>query len=363
MRSANPGEHVPRMTKATKLAALIGLVWCLSLTPAFVGAQPAATQATDPVVVDAVRMLEVGIDPELILSWLQSSGKRPGPLSADDVIALSEAKAPKELIQALLDLAAPTARAPAAPVAPGAGAAAPATAVAPQAPPAAAVTAPAAARAQDADCCLVDFSVEYRVSEDTVGDGFEGLEHDLFLYVDGYFLARFASQGNIAAQGPIPFKARVAPGLHTIRLTRESHTQPNRKKRPNEWDHLTTVSPVAIEFEVAPGADWNMDIRWLQGEFSLKRPLNWRWSRDGVEVAGEQHAGAFREDWPYLCDDVEVSRDSGAISGWRARDRRKGCVDWSSLWPPPVRTTRVEVLAVLRQSDFQPSVTTVGRIE
>jgi len=358
MRSANPGEHVPRMTKASKLAALIGLVWCLSLAPAFVGAQPAATQATDPVVVDAVRMLEVGIDPELILSWLQSSGKRPGPLSADDVIALSEAKAPKELIQALLDLAAPAARAPAVPVAPVAPSA---DATAP--PPAPAPVPRASPGAADPECCLVDFSVEYRVSEDPVGDGFEGPEHDLFLYLDGYFLARLESQGNIAAKGPVPFKTRVSPGMHTLRLTRELHTQPDPRKHPDEWDHRTTVSPSVIEFAVEPGADWNLDIRWLQGEFTLKRPLHWRWSRDGVEVAGEKHAGAFREDWPFLCDDVEVSRDSGAISGWRARDRRKGCVDWSSLWPPPVSTTRGQVLAYLRNYDFQPPVSTVGRID
>ena len=149
-----------------------------------------------------------------------------------------------------------------------------------------------------------------------------------------------------------------------MRLTRELHTQPNRKERPNEWDHLTTVSPAAIEFEVEPGADWNMDIRWLQGEFSLKRPLHLavvtRRRRGG---RGDSMRALSREDWPFLCDDVEVSRDSGAISGWRARDRRKGCVDWSSLWPPPVSTTRGQVLADLRNYDFQPPVSTVGRID
>jgi len=331
----------------------------MSAAPAMVRAQTNATQAVDPIVTDVVRMLEVGIEPDLILNWLQSSGKRPGPLSADDVIALSEAKAPKELIQALLDLATPAAQAPVAPVAPSADVPARPAVAAPVSPPS-----PQPGRVtSDSECCLVDFSVEYRVSEDMIGDGFEGPEQDLFLYLDGYFLARFESQGNIAARGPVPFKARVSPGTHTLRLTRELHTQTDPRKHPDEWDHLTTVSPSVIEFAVEPGADWNLDIHWTQGEFTLKPPLHWRWSRDGVEVAGQKHAGAHREDWPFLCDDVEVSRDNGAISGWRARDRRKGCVDWSSLWPPPVRTTRVEVLAELQQSDFQPNVTAVGRIE
>jgi hypothetical protein len=359
MRPAHPGESGPRVTRPWRAGTIAGLLLTLAAMPGLAAAQTTATQATDPVVVDVVRMLEVGIEPELILNWLQSSGKRPGPLSADDVIALAEVKAPKPLIQALLDLATPVARAPAAPVTPAPGAAATPTAPAPIAP----APVPPATAAGDRDCCLIDFSVEYRATEDRVGAEFEGPGHDLFLYLDGKFLARFESQGNIAAQGPIPFKARVAPGDHTIRLTRELHTRPDASKRPDEWDHLTTVSPAAIDFRVEPGADWNMDIRWVQGEFSLKKPLHWRWSRDGVEVAGQEHAGEFREDWPYLCDDVEASRNAGAISGWRARDRMKGCVSWASLWPKTVVITRGEVLAELRQSDFEPAITAVGRID
>ncbi len=344
-----------------RLAAMIGLLWVLSLTTASVSAQTATTQPTDPVVADVVRMIEVGIDPELILNWLQSSGKRPGPLSADDVIALAEVKAPKPLIQALLDLSTTVAQAPAAPVTPGVGTG---TTAPPPAPaPIAPAPVPPAAASVDRDCCLVDFSVEYRATEDRVGAEFEGPGHDLFVYLDGRFLARFESQGNIAAQGPIPFKVRVAPGDHTIRLTRELHSRPAAQKRPDEWDHLTTVSPAVIDFRVEPGADWNMDIRWVQSEFSLKKPLHWRWSRNGVEVAGEKHAGAFRDDWPYLCEDVETSRDTGAISGWRARDRMKNCVSWASLWPAADKTARVDILDELRQVDFQPNITPVGRID
>lgn len=366
MRSASPGDQPPLTGRLLRSAATIGLLWTLSLTPASLSAQTATTQATDPVVVDVVRMIEVGIDPELILNWLQSSGKRPGPLSADDVIALAEVKAPKPLIQALLDLATPVAQAPAAPVTPGAGTGATATPPAPAliAPaPTSPTPAPPATPSVDRDCCLVDFSVEYRAAEDREGAEFEGPGHDLFVYLDGNFLARFESQGNIAAQGPIPFKARVTPGDHTIRLTRELHSRPSPKKRPDEWDHLTTVSPAAIEFRVEPGADWNMDIRWVQSEFSLKKPLHWRWSRNGVEVAGKKNAGAFRDDWPYLCEDVEVSRNTGAISGWRARDRKKNCVSWASLWPAADETARVDILDQLRQLDFQPNITPVGRID
>jgi hypothetical protein len=122
------------------------------------------------------------------------------------------------------------------------------------------------------------------------------------------------------------------------------------------------VSPSVIPFRIEPGADWNLDVRWVQGEFSVNRPLQWRWLKDGAEVAAEKHVGTFREEWPYLCEDVDASRDDGAISRWRARDRRKGCVDWKSLWPGDIKTTRKEVLAELRRDDFEPKVTTAGRI-
>ncbi|MGB5623675.1 MAG: hypothetical protein WBN65_14370, partial [Gammaproteobacteria bacterium] len=112
MKPANPGERTPGSAPSRRWIAVIILMLAMSAAPAMVRAQTNATQAVDPIVTDVVRMLEVGIEPDLILNWLQSSGKRPGPLSADDVIALSEAKAPKELIQALLDLATAAAQAP-----------------------------------------------------------------------------------------------------------------------------------------------------------------------------------------------------------------------------------------------------------
>ena len=43
---------------------------------------------------------------------LESSGRQPRPLTADDVIALSQAQAPKDVIQALLDMSARSAPPP-----------------------------------------------------------------------------------------------------------------------------------------------------------------------------------------------------------------------------------------------------------
>lgn len=337
----------PRRT----LLSLTLAVWITAAAHAPAHAQSAAAQATDPVVSDVVRMLEVGIDSDLVLEWLKSSGKQPGPLSADDVIALTQAKAPKELIQALLDMSAraapppPQSRGrPPAPVAP-----------APAGPP------PAVAQA-DGECCLVDFTVEYRVAEDTEGDNMEPPGRDLFVYVDGQFLARFSSQGNIAARGPVPFKARLAPGDHTLRVTRELHTRSGGRGDAGQWRHETTASPVSVPLSIDGSANWNLDLRWTQSEFSINKPLSWQLSRNGAEVAGEKKTGAFKEDWPYVCEDVEVSRDNETLSSWRTRDRLKKCVTWSSLWPAGA-PSRQAVLADLAKADFEPAIRTVGRID
>ncbi len=318
-------------------------------------ASPALAQvaASDPVVVDVVRMLDAGIEPGLVQSWLDSSGARAGILSADDMIALAAAEAPAELVEALLDRsarAAPAAIAAKTPSQPPVSLPDPAN-----------TDAPAPAAAGSSDCCLVDFSVEYRSAEDSDGNEMAAAAPDLFLYVDGRLLGRFESRGDIASRGPLTFRQPLPPGMHSIRLTREMHTPSKNRGRSDTWDHVTTVSPDVIRFEVKPGVSWNLDIRWAESVFSLKPPLHWRWSGNGVQVAGEENVGASRDDWSYLCDDVEISRESGAISDWRATDRSKQCVTWASLWAKDVMTTRARILDELRADRFKPDIGTTGR--
>ena len=99
-----------------------------------------------------------------------------------------------------------------------------------------------------------------------------------------------------------------------------------------------------------------MDIRWSQGVFSREKPLRWRWSRNGLQVAGEKGVGAFQDDWPFLCDDVEISQASGAIADWRATDRSRGCVTWTSLWPQGADISRADILAEFETAEFRPGI-------
>ena len=76
------------------------LVLILALLPAPAGHAQDDAAGLDPVIADVVRMLGEGVSAEFILDWLDSSDRRPGQLSPDDLIALSHAEAPPELVRA-----------------------------------------------------------------------------------------------------------------------------------------------------------------------------------------------------------------------------------------------------------------------
>ena len=324
-------------TAALSLAILLALMPLAS----------AEVTLDDPLVGDVVRMLDAGIESDLVVSWLKTGDRRPAALSADALIALSQAKASRELIEVLLSMAA---------AAPMSGSAADSGARATTATPEVMPPQTPAAASHNDDCCLVEFSIRYQAAEDKEGEEVEQASRDLFLYADGQLLTRIESQGNIASGGPVRFKAQMAPGAHTLRFTRQLHRRSKGAGKSDSWEHETTVSPSVIRFDVEPGALWQLDFNWVQSEFSTTKPLRWSWSRNGVEIAGEAGVGEFRERWPFLCEDVEISRDAGAIAAWRARDRQKGCVGWASLWPAGVETDRGKVLAELGRFEFEPPV-------
>jgi len=338
------------------------LAACLvALMVALAGIGPVRAEATpsdsvDPVVADVVRMLDVGVEPDLVLDWVKSSGRQPRPLTADDMIALSQANASKELIQTLLELSTRPAPTPATPTPSPATPArvAPGPASGQAAPPAAGVV------TSDAECCVLEVSVEYKAQEGYEGDRTAIPSQDLYLYVDGEFLAQITSLGDIMPRGPTRVRTQLPLGTHTVRLTRELHQKDKDVLTKGATDHVTTVSPSTLTLGMDQVASYNLDIRWIESQFTLKRPLSWRWSMDGQQMASEKQIGEPYEKWPYLCEDVEASLADGAISDWRAKDRMKGCVTWASLWPGDVKTSREEILEYLARYDYAPPANYVG---
>lgn len=357
MTDAEQGRShaVPLRASAFLVIGFLALLF----VSAKVVAETETMSATDPLLADVMRMLEVGIESELIVRWIETGNRRPAAVAADDLIALKRAGASNGLMEALLGSVSKQTP-PAATSSTDPAGDMPADGAADVEKPVEPSTFQAPAKAMldngptDANCCLVEFSVEYRAAEDREGEELAQPGRDLFLYVDGQFLASLESQGSIASRGPVRFKVRLPPGDHVLRLTRELHTPARGVASSETWAHETTVSPSIIPLEVAPGSNWQLDLRWVQAEFSTAKPLTWRWIKDGEKVAGAARAGAFREQWPYLCEDAEISGESGAIAGWRVRDRLKSCVRWASLWPDGTETARAELLHELGRVGFKP---------
>lgn len=253
----------------------------------------------DPVVRDVVRMLEEGVDPSLVLHWLETSERRPGPLGPEDLIALSRAGASEQLTRRLIDVAA-------------------------QPPP---------AERTPVECCLVDFEISYRAAEPMEGEQ-EAPGKDLAVYLDGQPLVRLESMPHLGGGGPFERRLRLDPGPHTLRLLRERHTL-----KKSRWLHDSRVSPDVIPFEIEPGASFSLEVSWKESPFSTSGPLDWQLSRDGVTIAAQRDTGVAKEDWPPLCDDGPV----------------EGCVRWQDLWPPETTIpSREEVRAELEAAGYRP---------
>lgn len=283
---------------------LVALITFAGLLAAAAPLAHADEPALDPVVRDVVRMLDEGVEPALVLRWLETSDLRPGPLAAQDLIALSRAGAPEGLVQRLIDTAGQ--------------------------PPAGSPTPTPAAGA----CCLVDFEIVYRAAERLEGEQ-EAEGMDLYVYLDGHPLALLESMPDLGGPGPFKARMRLSPGRHVLRLLRERHTQ----RRSGRWRHHSRVCPDVIAFEITPGAAWAVDLSWSESSLSTTPPLDWRLTRDGVTVAEQHDTGTDKDDWPALCEEPD--------------DRN--CVRWEELWPADLSVpTRAEVRAELERRGYRP---------
>ncbi len=297
-------------------------------------AQDRPGEALDPVVQDVVRMLEAGVASPLVEQWLEQSAARPGPLSANDLIALSRAEAPAELVRRLLALAAaPPSEEPS--------------------PPAAPARPPPAAEAEE--LAAVEFSIRYDSWTPELEE--EG-PWDLLVYLDGSPLAWTAGVGNLfSPRSFLVFDRSLAPGRHVLRLLQERHRLVSRRK--GTWRHEARVFPQPLVLEVGPGAGWRLRLEVSQGRFRFsgqrQGPVSWALERGEERVAEEQRAGPQPEDWPLLCEEVEANLDPGQKVPRLVRRMLADCVRWSQLWPGVEGVPeRGAVRQELARYDFRP---------
>lgn len=280
----------------------------------------ASDPPADPVLQDVYRLLDAGMAERTILEYLETSGLRPRPLTPDDLIGLKDAGAGEEFISALLRMSAQpeTPSPPPTPVAAG---------------------------------TPVDFRVQYRAAEDG-DDGAAEAPWNLYLYLDGNPLTFAAGgSGTILSDG-IEFTERLAPGMHTLRVTQERHTLEGER-----WWHETRACPDPIAFEVRDGEPLQLAVRYTDDGFApmgWKGPLDWKLERDGARIDGADALGGFSDGWKPLCEDLEANVEPGKKPGGMIRRELKRCVRWSALWPDGTVTDRADVLGRLAELDFQP---------
>jgi hypothetical protein len=316
------------------------LVLILALLPAPVGHAQEDAAGLDPVVADVVRMLGEGVSAEFVLDWLNSSDRRPGRLSPDDLIALSHAEAPPELVRRLMELSEGVAEQPKPLRLP----AEPDLEALPKEPP---TPAPGTKVNVVFD---IDYSpqlVEYQLTP-----------FDLIVYLNGEPLSWFDGWSGEGAKGhdQLIFERELEVGRHVIRILQERHEL--KSKRKGTWTHEARVFPDPILLDIDALGMWTLEIYVRESGDSFAsgpKPVTYSVLRNNEVIIGDHKFGPSTRRWPPLCEEVETAFPGKKRSSAAAGKALQGCVSWNQLWEEiedvPDRAT---VREQMKQSDFEP---------
>jgi hypothetical protein len=344
----------------------------------------------DAVVQEVVRMLQAKVAEPVVVHWLETSGRRPAALGSREIVELERAGASDPLMTRLLDLAASQARRhqPAAGGAPeatsppaasaGAGKAAPSpeaattgpVVVAPPAakagaagPPARAAgsasapppSATAASTPVGADMAVASRAatpgaapVHWRIAYHP-NFGPDDERWDLYVYLDGHYLAWVKSPVVSLFDPPVEFDRPLAPGHHVLRVVEERHL---RNLGRSGWSHEARVAPAVLAFDLAPDAAGRVELSCEAGQRG--GPLRLRVVQ-GAETADARPKIGQPDVWPLLCEEASTGR-SPLRRALRAGAREPAsCLRWTDLWPGiQSAPSRDAVRAELAQHDFHP---------
>jgi hypothetical protein len=274
---------------------------------------PLAAAELDPLVTDVIRMLDEGVDTEFIAAWLDRTEARPGAITPDDLIALSNAKAPEQLVRKLMDMA-PAEKTLAPPPQPKQRPLPPPT----EAPVALSDT-------------IVQIIVDYRpgIVED------QNTPWDLFVYLDGQPLSRASGWASHSAthMEKLYVERTLAPGQHEIRLLQEQHRMKSRRK--GTWSHSARVFPTSVLFDIDAAGAWRLEIM-VDEEGALhpgmKSPVDYLITRDGDIVEQGVDLGPSTHKWTLLCEEVATQFPGAKLQSGAAQNAMGGCMRWDSLW-------------------------------
>jgi hypothetical protein len=292
-----------------------------------------AAAAVDPVVADVIRMLEEGVDPGFIADWLDSSAAKPGELTADDLIALTKAEAPEELVGKIMKMAGGAPEA-----------------IAEPAKPEAAIPAPAMMPGAKTP---VGFIIDYRPAIVE----YQTLPWDLFVYLDGQPVARASGWASHTSKHleQLFVEKELAPGRHVVRILQEQHTL--KSKRKDRWSHSARIFPSAIMFDIDEAGAWRVEIQVDEESVLMpgrKKPVDWLISRDGNLVEQGVGLGPTTHRWPMLCEELETTLSEKQMDSKSGQRMLGECLTWDSLWMElETVPDRATVRGEMQQSNFK----------
>jgi hypothetical protein len=194
----------------------------------------------------------------------------------------------------------------------------------------------------------VRFNVEYRPF---FGEDEE--RWNLFVYLDGRYLASVRPAAIAQATGPLDFERSLAPGRHLLRLIEERHLQ---HPLDHGWEHAARVAPAELAFELRPGAAATVDVG--LHEVTLRRrtgPISLTVTQGDATPAILTPAVPAAKVWPLLCEEVETTVAPGKGPSAAARRQLAHCIRWAELWPgTPDLAPRDKVRAGLERLRFKP---------
>ncbi|MBV8201994.1 MAG: hypothetical protein JOZ15_15350, partial [Acidobacteria bacterium] len=178
---------------------------------------------------------------------------------------------------------------------------------------------------------------------------------DLYVYLDGRYLAAVKSPVVSFLDPPVEFDRNLAPGHHVLRVAEERHL---RKLGREGWTHAAKVAPAALAFDVAPGAAGRVELRCERRERG--GPVSLAVTQGDAEPVKAEPAIAQPDAWPWLCEELAAGRSADRRQSAKAENG--SCLHWGDLWPgveaPP---SREAVRAGLERQGFRPDPARSGQ--
>jgi hypothetical protein len=303
----------------------------------------------DPVVEDVLEMLEASVDEGVILQWLESTDRRPADIGGKGLIALSQAGASEELIDALLEG-----------VEKERGQGTTSVSSASVSPPVEPVSEaePTPAATLDPSTASVEALIQLRAKQIWVDEDEPDSPREppwwIYLYLDGELVAwtRPTLQGT-----PVEARRVLKTGRREMRVILQRY-----EDLRGGWSYESLTVPTLVAFE--PGTSDSVEI-----DVEMTRIWGlWRQRKDGGPLSyvirqGDrilaEHGGTGGDPnrWSPVCEDVEANFPEATDVPKRFRNSMSRCIRWAELWEGPgANTDRADILERLAEYEFQPSV-------